>query len=264
MINNTFSYQMHDQTERPQQYFSQDTHNIIKHRYMLALSLSSGKRVLEVGSGHGIAMHDLSQQAEWYVAGEYSDENIRLMQKKKNNEVPIIQFDAHNLPFLPHSFDIVITLAMIYYLDFEKFLKEVKSVLKPGGTLFFCTSNKDVPGFVAAPYTTKYYTIPELNQLLIKNGFECQFQGAFSAIGGSYFQRKMKACIKTIGKFFITGFPGGSLLWQCLRAKHVGETIPLPDSVSDIIAEKQVMFQLESNKRNHHYRVIYGIAKTSA
>lgn len=182
-MNHLFSYHMHDQTERPGQLFCQDTHNIIKHRYEIAANLARNNRVLEVGAGHGIACRLLKKKAKHYIAGEYSDENISMLSARQIGS-PVIQFDAHQLPFVKDSFDLIVTLAMIYYLDLNKFLSEARSVLKKGGKLFFCTSNKDVPGFVPSPYTTQYYSVPDLHRLLKQNGFSCEFYGVFPAGGG--------------------------------------------------------------------------------
>lgn len=255
-----FSYQMHDQTERPGQWFSQDVHNIIRHRYDFAATFAENKRVLEVGVGHAMAARLLSKKAANYVAGEFSDENIELIRNRKDIQIPLAQFDAHYLPFKPNSFDAIVTMAMIYYLDLEKFLDQAKILLANGGKFVFCTSNKEIPGFVAAPYTKTYFTIPELNKILVSKGFDTAFFGAFLAPGGTYRRRKTKAIIKNTLKTMITALPSGNKLWLSLRKNYTGQTSPLPWHVEEIKAESADCISLPNDQTNRDYRIIYGVA----
>lgn len=259
-MTDSFSYQMHDQTERPGQWFPKDVHNIIRHRYDFAAKLAVNQRILEVGAGHAIAARMLSGTAKHYVAGEYSDENIDLIRARKDIRIPLVQFDAHHLPFKQASFDLIITMAMIYYLDFAAFLDEVKTVLVPEGKLIFCTSNKEVPGFVAAPYTKTYFTIPELNHILSQKGFDTEFTGAFLAPGGTHIRRQTKAIIKNTMKSIVSMLPSGKNLWLHLRKNYAGESMPLPWHVDDIVAESSALTHLPNDKTNRDFRIIYGVA----
>jgi len=51
------------------------------------------------------------------------------------------------MPFNDSEFQIINALSIIYYLDVDKFFKEVSRILSLDGTLFFCTSNKGVSDF---------------------------------------------------------------------------------------------------------------------
>ncbi|MCG2695663.1 methyltransferase domain-containing protein [Candidatus Parcubacteria bacterium] len=93
--------------------------------------MGTGKEVLEVGAGHGIGSEYIARYARSYVAGEYSSENIQLIIEKEAF-VRCVQMDAHKLPFVANSFDLVLALAMIYYLDLNSFVYEVKRVLNAG------------------------------------------------------------------------------------------------------------------------------------
>ena len=257
MNNKDFSWNMHDQTERPGQALPRDTHEIIKHRYFKVLPLIENKDVLEIGAGHGIGSKLLDRNAKSYIAGEYSEENVKYLKENREN-INSIQLDAHNIPFEENSFDVVIALAMIYYLDIDKFLREVTRVLRPGGKLFFCTSNKEIPGFVPSPYTTKYFTVPELNMALENHNFRAEFTGAFEAPGGSIIKRRARAIIKNIAKFIIQALPGGHSMWLKMRSQSQGEKFPLPESVVDISFEfKGDTKQLDPAKIDKKYRIIY-------
>lgn len=259
-MNTLFSQQMHDQTERPGQPLPLDTHQIIAHRYALAAELATDKVVLEIGAGHGLGAKLLSEQAQYYLAGEYAAENIDLL-NQRDAPIPCVQFDAHQLPFCPESFDLVVALAMIYYLDLSQFLPQVYEILKPGGEFFFCTSNQDVPGFVPSPYTKAYYSVPELAALLSEQGFETSFFGAFPAGGGSLLKRRARAILKTSAKSLFRVLPNGGQAWQKLRSKSMGETAPLPMHVEEIETDDISRHALSAAHRNYDYRIIYGLAK---
>lgn len=257
MSSTNFSWNMHDQTERPGQPFPKDTHLIIKHRYYEALSLAENKDVLEIGAGHGIGSTLIASKAKTYTAGEYSDENIEYL-KTYRKDIHCVKVDAHDMPFEDNSFDVIIALAMIYYLDIDVFLKEVRRVLRPGGKLFFCSSNKEVPGFVPSPFTTKYFTVPELKGVLDKHNFNSEFTGAFQAAGGNIFRSRIRALVKNSAKAFIQALPGGKVLWLRMRNSNQGEKFPLPENVQDI------QFELETKKKrlnpdlkDNSHRIIY-------
>jgi SAM-dependent methyltransferase len=168
------------------------------------------------------------------------------------------------MPFNDSDFQIINALAMIYYLDMEIFLKEARRVLNIDGTLFFCTSNKDVPGFVKPPFTTTYYSIPELNNLLLQNGFETEFYGSFTKYEQSEGLAKFKVFVKNITKAIINIFPYGEKLWVSMRNRHLGGLKKLPENINDIELDEawnNDFHVLENDISNTQYRVIYCIAK---
>ena len=90
--------------------------------------------------------------------------------------------------------------------------------------------NKDVPGFCAAPYTTKYHSIPELNNILKIMVMMLNFlnipkkQELFIC---KYYKAWIKDILKNI--FFLTN--KGELYWERLRKKSLGKTYPLPKKI---------------------------------
>ena len=168
------------------------------------------------------------------------------------------------MPFSNSEFQIINALAMIYYLDMERFLKEARRVLSIDGTLFFCTSNKDAPGFVKPPFTSNYYSISELNNVLQKNGFEAEFYGSFARYGQSEGLAKFKVFIKNIVKTMINIFPYGDKLWGNMRDKHLGGLKKLPKNIDDIELDEawdSDFHALQNDISNTQYRIIYCIAK---
>jgi len=170
------------------------------------------------------------------------------------------------MPFNDSEFEIINALAMIYYLDIDRFLKEASRVLCFNGTLFFCTSNKCVNGFVKAPFTTSYYSIPELNNILKFNGFKGEFFGSFPSYENSQSKGffKLRVFVKNILKVIVTSFPYGDNLWNVLRNRYLGELKKLPKYIDDIEIEEdwnEDFNMLDSESINSKYRVIYCIAK---
>lgn len=101
----------------------------------------SHKKILEVGCGRG--------GGAYYVARYFNPEVIIGIDRSKekilfNNsfyQSPNLSFqvgNAHEIPFADASFDVVINVeSSHHYVHFDRFLSEVKRVLKPGGKFLF-------------------------------------------------------------------------------------------------------------------------------
>ena len=258
-----FSHNMHEFTEKVGELLPHDAHQIIKHRYSVAGKLSKGKNALEVGVGQEFGIQSIAQSSSKYTGIEYSSENVSYI-NQSYPDYRVIHGDAHSTPFDDAEFQIINALAMIYYLDINKFLKEAQRILSINGTLFFCTSNKDAPGFVKPPFTTSYYPISELNNLLQKNGFEAEFYGSFARYEQNEFFAKFKVFVKNIVKIIINIFPNGDNLWESMRNRHLGGLKKLPKNINDIELDEpweSDFNALENTINNSQYRIIYCIAK---
>ncbi len=100
-----------------------------------------GKRVLEIGSGHGGGASYLTRtlSPSSYTGMDLNPAAIALCRKTHN--VPGLDFvegDAQNLPFPDDSFDAVVNVESSHnYPDFPRFLAEVARVLRPGGHFLY-------------------------------------------------------------------------------------------------------------------------------
>ena len=130
-----FSYDMHEFTEKVGELLPYDAHQIIKHRYSIAEDLSKGKNTLEVGVGQEFGIQSIAKSSSKYTGIEYSSENVSYI-NQTYPDYRIIHGDAHSMPFNDSEFQIINALAMIYYLDINKFLKEAQRILSIDGTLF--------------------------------------------------------------------------------------------------------------------------------
>jgi len=97
----------------------------------------SGKKVLEVSSGHGGGASYLTRTLHpaSYTGLDFNAEGVAFCQKRHNLPgLEFVQGDALKLPFPDESFDVVINIeASHIYPDFERFVGEVARVLRPGG-----------------------------------------------------------------------------------------------------------------------------------
>lgn len=101
----------------------------------------SGKRVLEVGCGHGGGASYITRTLgpTSYTGLDLNPAAIALCQK--THKVPgldFVQGDAENLPFPDQSFDAVVNIESSHnYPLFSRFLAEVARVLRPGGHFLY-------------------------------------------------------------------------------------------------------------------------------
>jgi ubiquinone/menaquinone biosynthesis C-methylase UbiE len=101
----------------------------------------SGKRVLEVGSGHGGGASYLVRTLHpaSYTGLDLNKAGIAFCRQRHNlAALEFMQGDAENLPFPDQSFDAVINIESSHcYPRFPRFLAEVARVLRPGGHFLY-------------------------------------------------------------------------------------------------------------------------------
>jgi ubiquinone/menaquinone biosynthesis C-methylase UbiE len=140
----------------------------------------------------------LEQAANRVVGGDI-DEPYLIYAKghyQGRNKIEIRQLDAQKLPFEDKSFDVVLLYEAIYYLaQPEKFIEEALRVLTSKGVLIIGSANKEWPDFNPSPFSQKYFSAPEMFQLLGRKFSDIQMSGAFLAKEDSM-KAKMISLIK--------------------------------------------------------------------
>ena len=115
--------------------------NIQLYHFVASHASLSGKKILEVSSGHGGGASYITRtfHPQQYIAMDLNAEAVAYSQKK--HILPNLKFqqgDAMALPFADETFDVVINVEASHcYPDFARFLREVARVLKPGGCLLY-------------------------------------------------------------------------------------------------------------------------------
>jgi SAM-dependent methyltransferase len=231
------------------------------HRYHTASRYAGGRRVLEVACGAGLGLGYLSRDASLAVGGDYTENLLHLARSHYRQRVPLLRLDAHHLPFRSGSFDLVVILEAIYYLqNAAGFLAEVRRVLADGGLLLISTVNKDWTEFGPSPFSTRYYSVPELGDLLgLANFTDLEFYGAFPAQVAS-FPQKLVSLIRRLVVAL-------DLLPQSLegraRFKRIfyGKLSPLPREVQEGLAALYPLERLPAGARTFDRKIIYCVAR---
>jgi len=112
-----------------------------------ALSPGSRMRILDIGCGVGtFAFHACRLGAEC-VGIDYSPESVKVARelcRRFQKRAQFLVADACHVPFPDRSFDAVVAADFIEHVtlnDKDTILKEIKRVLKPGGTVVIYTPN---------------------------------------------------------------------------------------------------------------------------
>ena len=105
-----------------------------------------GKVVLDYGCFDGGMYPCLSAEGPERIVGiDISDFGIGLAKSRYGQHADYYVMDAHDLDFEDDHFDIVAGRAILHHLDFQKAIKEVYRVLKPGGVALFIEPLRDNP-----------------------------------------------------------------------------------------------------------------------
>lgn len=140
--------------------------------------------ILDLGCGFGWGTKYLSQQGVVYGVDIDKETIAKVKDRYKNDkELKFICADALNLPFGNEKFDLVVSIENIEHVkDQTGYIKEVKRVLKKGGTLILSTPNREHLGhkirrllkYEAAknPFHLHEFSENELSELLVRNGFQ--------------------------------------------------------------------------------------------
>jgi len=128
-------------------------------------------RILDAGCGTGGILKDLGDRKAWGL--DISWEAIGFCRLRKLNN--LVNASISNIPFKNSSFDLIISLDVLYHLgvkDDRKALKELTRVLSKGGTLLL---NLPAYDFLRgrhdkAVHTRHRYTIRELKEKVRASG----------------------------------------------------------------------------------------------
>ena len=104
----------------------------VSRRYQIAAQYSFGK-LLDIGGASGLFSAYLKEEITPFVL----DISLNMCKQAKLNHIPkVVCADAETLPFNNNSFDSIVSLEMIYYLENPlKFILEAERILKSDGIL---------------------------------------------------------------------------------------------------------------------------------
>ena len=94
--------------------------------------------ILDLAAGTGSSSVPLAQAGAKVIPADFS-EGMLEAGRKRHPHLPFTKADALNLPFKDQQFDVVtISFGLRNTVDFDKALKEMLRVTKPGGRLVVC------------------------------------------------------------------------------------------------------------------------------
>ncbi len=101
-----------------------------------ALDISEGDRVLDVGSGTGIAISPLKETVRENGIVIGLDMSHDMIRNARRRHEQLVRADCHALPFPKYSFDWVFAFAVLPHLkDIPRFFQEAAAVLSPNGRM---------------------------------------------------------------------------------------------------------------------------------
>ena len=229
-------------------------------RYYFASQFCEGKDVLEVACGSGQGLGYLAKRARKVIGGDCTENLVKIARKYYQDRIEIKQLDAHKLPFGDNCFDVVILYEAIYYLaQPEKFVGEACRVLRKDGVLLICTVNKDWSDFNPSPFSTKYFSVPELFQLLSLKFSKVELYGAFPVSSGTV-RDKIVSVIKRLAIAFHL-MPKTMKGKEALKRLFLGKLLTLPSEVEDGMAEYCPPVPISCDSPNFQYKVLFAVAR---
>ncbi len=250
-------------TEVPGNRITPEAMRMLLTRYAHAASFCAGKDVLEVACGAGQGLGYMARRARWVVGGDFTRTLLNIAQRHYRGRIPLVCLDAHVLPFRDESFDVVLLFEAIYYLARpEKFLRECRRVLRPGGMLLLCSANKQWPGFNPSPLSRHYFAANELVQLLISNDFDAEIYGAFPAVASTPSQKVVAFIRRLAARWHL--IPKTMKGKELLKQIFYGHLAVVGHELEDSLGRIETLFPLSSGEGPSRYRVLYAIARPRA
>ncbi len=93
------------------------------------------RRALDVACGTGLSTRPLRTLAQQVVGADISAGMLAQAMEQPRPGVHYLQAPAEQLPFRAHSFDLITISLAFHWLEQERFLGEVRRLLRPGGWL---------------------------------------------------------------------------------------------------------------------------------
>lgn len=243
-------------TELPGEDASSEQIERLHDRYYWARNYCENKDVLEVACGAGQGLGYLKTIVRSLKAGDISEPTLKIARKHYGDRIQIDKFDAQKLPYEDDSFDVVLLYEAIYYLpSVDEFLLQCCRVLRKTGTLLIVTTNKDLYDFHPSRFSTKYFGVRELNELLGRHGFSAEFFGQTSTAEISWRQRILRP-IKKIATLLHL-MPGTMAQKRFLKRLVFGRLEKTPSEIHQEYVALKAPRLLPNNRANREFKVIY-------
>jgi len=231
-------------------------------RYMFAKKYCNSGTVVELGCGGGQGLELLSERMDKVSGCDIDDSNLELCKStyKNHPKIEIIKMDAEKLGFGEESVNVIVLFETIYYLeDVRKFFQKAYRILSRGGHLIICTANKDWAGFNPSPFSTQYFSVPELYQLATLNGFTINLYASFPDVQKSLFL-KFASLIKwaVVKLHLMPKTMKGKVL---LKKLFIGKMVTYPEKLADDLFDYTPPIQIPHDKIDKIHTAIFAVCK---
>lgn len=225
-------------------------------RYYWAGEYCVAKDVLEVACGTGQGVGYLAAKARSMTAGDYTLSMVQAARGHYGDRIQFEQFDAQQMPFQDHSFDVVVIFEALYYLpDVDRFFAECRRTIRPGGVLLIATANKDLFDFNPSPHSHCYLGVVELENDLARHGFTTEFWGDTPLEALSARQQVLRPVKAFAAKMGL--IPKSMAGKKLLKRLVFGGLVKMPDEVTSDTAEKIAPTPLPNGQPDRAHKVIY-------
>lgn len=225
-------------------------------RYYWAGGYCYDRDVLEVACGAGQGLGYLARQARSLVAGDITPALVERARHHYGGRVDIRLMDAADLPFAEQSLDVVILFEAIYYLpDAPRFVAECRRVLRPGGRVLVATANKDLYDFNPSPFSQQYYGVTELTDLFGRQGFRCDFFGAYPYGRVTLRQRLLRPAKRLAVALNL--MPKTMAGKKLLKRLVFGQLVTMPDEIDAPGPSYVAPANLPADQPDREHKVLY-------
>lgn len=135
--------------------------NPLRLNYIDGVVSLNGKRVLDVGCGGGILSESMSQKGATVVGIDLGEKALKVAQLHKLESGTNVDYRLISVEALaqqePASFDVVTCMEMLEHVpDPSAVVHACATLVKPGGTVFFSTINRNPKAYLYAVIGAEY------------------------------------------------------------------------------------------------------------
>lgn len=175
------------------------------HRYAIAASLSSGKRVLDAASGEGYGSALLARVASSVVGVDVDERSVEHARRGYYAaNLRFVRASVTELPLADASIDVVASFETIEHLsDHARMLDEMRRVMAPGGVLVISSPNKLVYSDLPQnhnPFHERELYFPEFRDLLVSRFPHVRFYG--QRVAASSVVHPLAGATSSSGQFY--------------------------------------------------------------
>jgi ubiquinone/menaquinone biosynthesis C-methylase UbiE len=213
-----------------------------------------------VACGSGQGLRYVGREAELVVGGDITHSLLIRAKGHYLGAIPLVEFDAHLLPFKTASFDVVQIHEAIYYMaNPRNVFEECRRVLRRGGVLVLCSINPAWADFNPSQYATGYFHAAELKATLAETFHSVDILFGFPVVDPTALNLAVSAIKRAAIRFnLIPRTMSGKAL---LKRLFLGPLLPVPAELTPGMAsvDEAVSAPLHHSAR---FRIIYAVART--